>query len=354
MSPLHRVLACAGLAVVVITPFFFTPYWNSQFTLALVYAVAASGLNVLTGYNGQISLGHGAFFALGAYIAAVLVTRTGIPWLVTLPIAGATAFVTGFAFGGPALRLTGLYLAVVTLGLSVAAPLIIKRAHSLTGGSQGLVVPVPEVPGWLPLAQDQFLYFVALIPALLGLGVAWNVSRRQTGRALVAVRDNTIAARTFGINAATVKMRAFGISAMYAGVSGALYVFVIGFISPDDVTLLLSLGFVTAIVVGGLGTVTGAVFGALFIQIVPRYATEVNDVLTGVVYGAALIVVMYLMPGGIVGTSALLWRRWAPEPWQRKATGSPAALPQLAAPSVASDVRLTREAASRPNGGDTL
>jgi branched-chain amino acid transport system permease protein len=306
---IRRALLVAALVALLLMPFFIRPYWNGQFSLVLVYAVAALGLNLLTGYNGQISLGHGAFFALGAYIAAILVDRTAIPWPLTIPIAAVVAFAAGFAFGGPALRLRGLYLALVTLGLSIAAPLVIKRFGDLTGGTQGMDVPMPSAPGWLPLADDQFRYFVALVVAVPLFAVAWNLVRRQTGRAIVTVRDSELVAGAFGINPATVKMRVFGVSAMYAGTAGATYVFLVGYISPDDVTIMLSLAFVTAVIIGGVSTISGALFGALFVRLVPLYASEVNDVLTGVVYGTTLIVVMYAMPGGIAGAAGAAWRR---------------------------------------------
>src|ERR687896_404901 len=277
--------------VALVVPFLFGPYRVGQFTLVLVYAVAVLGLNLLVGYSGQISLGHGAFFALGAYTAA--------------PAAGALCFVAGFLFGVPALRLHGLYLALVTLGLAIALPQLIKRFDGLTEGTQGLTVEQPTAPGWLPLEDDQFLYLLCLVLAAVMFLLAWNLMRGQVGRAGKAVRDGQIPASTLGVDLAATKTRVFAVSSAYAGVAGALYVFAIGFVAPEAFPLPVSFAFLAAIVVGGLATISGALFGALFIEFVPVWASDVNDALTGVIYGGVLIAFMWVLPEGAAG----LWRR---------------------------------------------
>jgi branched-chain amino acid transport system permease protein len=298
----------AGLAVAVLIPFFFSSFRVGQFSLVLAYSVAVLGLNLLVGYNGQISLGHGFFFALGAYTAALLIAKESFPYLVTVPLAGLVAFAAGFLFGVPALRLRGLYLALVTLGLAVAAPQLIKRFDGLTEGTQGLTVNQPTPPGWLGLANDQFIYFVTLAIAAVMFVLAWNLVRGQTGRAIMAIRDNEIPAKAMGVNIARVKTRVFAVSAAFAGVAGALYVFSIGFVAPEAFTVTLSLGLLAAVVVGGLGSVGGAIFGALFIEFVPVWAGDVNEALTGVVYGAVLIAFMFLLPGGMASLGKRLKR----------------------------------------------
>ena len=304
-SPQHRRLKAAGLAllvlVAVIVPFFFGPFRVSQFTLALIYAVAVLGLNLLVGYSGQISLGHGAFFALGAYTCAILLDRTGVHYLLTIPAAALVCFAAGFALGLPALRLHGLYLALVTLAIAIATPVLIRRFDSLTGGSQGLTVDQPVAPDWLGLADDQFLYFLALVVAAPLFWLAAGMVRRDVGRALIAIRDNETAAKTMGVNLAAFKTRAFGLSAAYAGVAGSLFVFANGFVAPESFALTVSFAFLAAIVVGGLATVAGALFGALFIVFVPVWSSDVNDALSGVIYGAALIACMYVFRSGIMG-----------------------------------------------------
>jgi branched-chain amino acid transport system permease protein len=301
-------LVCALALVAVAVPFMFGPYRVGQFTLVLVYAVAALGLNLLVGYNGQISLGHGAFFALGAYTAALLIEKSGVPHLLSVPAAGLVCFGAGYLFGVPALRLRGLYLALVTLGLAIAFPQLIKRFDGLTEGTQGLTVAQPVAPSWLGLADDQFLYLLVLAFAAVMFLAAWNLTRGQLGRAVKAVRDAEIPASTLGVDLGATKTRVFAVSAAYAGVAGALYVFAIGFVAPEAFTLAISFAFLAAIVVGGLATISGALFGALFIEFVPVYAADVNDALTGVIYGGVLIAFMWFLPEGAAGLGRRLRR----------------------------------------------
>ena len=289
----------ALLAVAIAIPFFFGPYRVSQFTLVIIYAIAVLGLNLLVGYSGQISLGHGAFFCLGAYTGAILLDKTSIPHLLTVPAAGIVCFAAGFALGLPALRLRGLYLALVTLAIAIATPVLIKKFDGLTGGSQGLTVDQPSAFGGL--ADDQTLYFIALIAALPLFWFASGLVRRGVGRALIAMRDDETSARTMGVNLATFKTRTFGLSAAYAGIAGALFTFANGFVAPESFTLTVSFAFLAAIVVGGLATVMGAVFGALFIVFVPVWSSDVDEALSGVIYGATLIACMYVFRGGIMG-----------------------------------------------------
>jgi branched-chain amino acid transport system permease protein len=296
-------LAAYGLVllVAIAIPFFFGSYRVGQFTLVLAYAVAVLGLNLLVGYGGLISLGHGAFFALGAYTSAILIEKADFPYLATLPPAAAVCFAAGLVLGLPALRIRGLYLALVTLGVAIAMPQLIKRFDELTGGTQGLNVAQPTAPGWLPLADDQFLYLLTLVLAIPMFVLAANLVRGRTGRALVAMRESEVAAKAMGVDLARLKTSAFAISSMYAGVAGALYVFSIGFVAPESFTLTVSFAFLAAIVVGGLATIGGAIFGALFIEFVPVYASDVSDALAGVIYGAVLIAFMYALRGGVMG-----------------------------------------------------
>jgi branched-chain amino acid transport system permease protein len=312
-SPGHRALRLIGIALIVvgalIVPFEFEPFRVGQFTLVLVWAVAALGLNLLVGYNGQISLGHGAFFAIGGYTTAILATKANVPLVATVPVAAAVNWLLGFAFGVPALRLRGLYLALVTLGLAVATPPVIKRFEGLTGGVQGLAVPPLTVPDGIPLDPDQATYLVLLVVAAVMFVLAMNLTRGVLGRAIMTVRENERAATTLGVDLAWVKTRVFAWSAAYAGVGGALYAIAVSFVAPESFPLLLSFSFLAAIVIGGLGTVVGALFGALFIEFVPQLAGDVNQALTGVLYGIALITVMYLLPGGAAGLLRRLSRR---------------------------------------------
>jgi branched-chain amino acid transport system permease protein len=290
------------LAIVLVAiPFNSNPSLNGNLTLVMSYAVAAMGLGLLVGYGGQISLGQGAFFAIGAYAAAALLAKTGAPYLLALPLAAAVTFLVGLAFGIPAVRLRGLYLALVTLALAVAVGPVIKRAEPLTGGVSGLSVRQPPVPGWLAVDPDQWLYLLSLVVTVLMLLLAANLTRGSLGRTLVAIRDGERAARTSGVHVGRVKALLFAVAGAYAGVAGALFSYGQGFVAPESFTLLLSFTFLGAVVVGGLGTVIGSVLGALFVVFVPQYAGDVNQALTGMIYGCTLIAVVYLLPGGAAG-----------------------------------------------------
>ena len=303
MSAKRIRMAGWGLVIVlaVLLPFFFGTYRVGQFTQAMALAIAVLGLNLLVGYSGQISLGHGAFFALGAYVSAISILDLGVPYLLTLPLAGLACGVAGFLIGIPALRLRGLYLALLTLGLAIATPQIIKRAEGLTGGTQGLSVDKVTAPAWSGLADDQWLYFVTLAVTAAMFVLAAFLVRGRVGRALVAIRDNEIAARTMGVDLARYKTGAFAVSSAYAGLGGALFTLPIGFLAPESFPLALSFAFLAAIVVGGLATIAGALFGALFIEFVPVCAADVDEALAGVIYGGVLILFMYVAPGGVMG-----------------------------------------------------
>jgi branched-chain amino acid transport system permease protein len=294
-------IALVAAVVLVVIPFDSNPSVNGNLTLVMSYAVAAMGLGLLVGYAGQISLGQGAFFAIGAYAAAAMLAKTGLPYLLAVPLAAAVTFLIGLAFGIPAVRLRGLYLALVTLALAVAVGPVIKRAEPITGGVSGLSVRQPPVPSWLAVAPDQWLYLLSLVVTALMLLLAANLTRGSLGRALVAIRDGERAARTSGVHVSRTKALLFAVAGAYAGVGGALFAYGQGFVAPESFTLLLSFTFLGAVVVGGLGTVIGSVLGSLFVVYVPQYAGGVNQALTGVVYGCTLIAVVYLMPGGAAG-----------------------------------------------------
>ena len=291
-------------------PFVASGYHLYQGAQVLIDAIALIGLNLLTGFNGQISLGHGAFFALGGYVAAILTAKLGAPYWVAIPIVSAVCFVAGFLFGFPALRFGGLYLALATFALAVATPqmLAYKGFDAWTGGSQGVLLAKPHAPFGLPLNADQWLYLVCLGPAVLLYWAARNLVRGRIGRALIAIRDHPIAAESMGVNAALFKTTCFGVSALYAGVAGGLSAIVVGFVSPESFGLWLSLSFLVGIVVGGLASLEGALFGALFIEFVPNLADQLTvsfgesaKALPGAIYGALLILVMAGMPMGVAG-----------------------------------------------------
>jgi branched-chain amino acid transport system permease protein len=312
VSPLWRRTGFVALLVVAaLLPFFMSNFRLFQFAQVYIYAIALLGLNMLTGYNGQISLGHGAFYALGAYTTAIMIDRWSVPYGWTIPVAGILCLVVGFLFGIPALRLEGLYLALATFALALAIPQILKYFEHWTGGSQGIVLIKPEPPAWVRLNADQWLYFVTLGSLIVLLVLASNLLRGRTGRAIVAIRDNPIAAQAMGINNALYKSLTFGVSAAYTGVAGGLSALVIAFVAPDAFNVFLSITFLVGIVIGGLASVGGAVFGAFFIQFVPNWAQDISKAAPWAIYGVFLILFMYAMPRGVVGALKLGWRRLA-------------------------------------------
>ena len=297
------------LIAAVAMPFFLSGFRVFQFTQVAIYAIALLGLNILTGYNGQFSLGHGAFYAIGAYTTAIMVDRWNIPYGWTLPTAGILCLVVGFLFGWPALRLEGLYLALATFSLALALPQILKYFEHWTGGSQGIVLSKPKPPWGLPLTEDQWIYFLTLFILIVLFALAANLLRGRTGRAIMAIRDNHIAAETMGINGALYKSLVFGVSAAYTGVAGALSAIAIAFVAPDSFDVFLSVTLLTGIVIGGLATISGAIFGAIFILFVPNWALDISKAAPWAIFGIFLIVFMYVMPRGIAGSLRLLWIR---------------------------------------------
>ncbi len=307
--------AVVVLVLLCVFPFTVKNYRVFQFNLVMVYAIAVLGLNLLTGFNGQISLGHGAFYALGAYTAAVLMDKFGVPFWLTLPVAAALCFSFGFLMGFPALRLAGHYLALATLALALAVPQLLKYKgiESWTGGVQGIVLVKPDAPFALrvfdqPLSPDRWLYFVTLAVAAIMFLLAWNLTRGRVGRAIIAIRDHPIAATAMGINLPIFKSLTFGVSAGFTGVAGALGGVVVAYVSPDSFHLSLSLFLLVGVVVGGLASIPGAIFGALFIQFVPNIADDISRSAPAAIYGVLLIGLMFLMPTGVMG---MLHKAWA-------------------------------------------
>jgi len=316
MTRRNLLLLAVVLLVACALPFLVSNYRTFQLTLVLVYAIALLGLNILTGYSGQISLGHGAFYALGAYVTAILMDKAGVPYWATVPAAGAVCLVAGFLFGLPALRLEGLYLALATFALGVAMPQLLKYHHleKWTGGVQGIVIPKPDAPFGLPLNPDRWLYYFTLVISVLMFVLAWNLLRGRVGRALVAIRDQHIAAEAMGINNALYKSLAFGVSAMYTGVAGALSAIAVQFVAPDSFNIFVSIVLLIGIVVGGLASISGALYGALFVQFIPNIADDISTAAPWAIFGIFMIGFVYLMPTGVAGAVRLLLakRRSAP------------------------------------------
>jgi branched-chain amino acid transport system permease protein len=289
-----------------------------QLTNGFIYAIAILGLMVLTGFNGQFSLGHSAFFAVGAYTAAIMMDQWQVAYYWTLLPAGVMCLLVGILFGLPALRLGGLYLALATFALAVATPQLLKyeKFEHWTGGVQGLDLDKPESPfvcgddedsgSFLGcMSDDQWIYLFVLAVLLVMCYCAYNLVRGRTGRAMIAIRDNPIAAQTMGINTALYKSLTFGVSGLFTGIAGALSAIAIQFVAPDSFTFILAISFLVGLVVGGLVSIPGAVFGGLFILYVPNL-TEDFQGLAWTAYGVVLIVVVYVMPMGAAGLVKML------------------------------------------------
>lgn len=305
----------ASIAVLCVVPFWISPYSTFQLTLVLINAIALLGLNLLTGYGGQISIGHGAFYALGAYLSAILVTRYGVPYLATVPIAAVGCFFIGVLFGLPALRLDGHYLALATFSLAIAVPSLLKAKmlEWLTNGVEGIRLPTPKPPHGLPLTRDQWLFFLTLFFTVLAILVIHNLVRGKVGRALVAVRDHPVAARAMGIDVAFVKTVTFGISVAFAATAGALSAIVVRFVAPESFDIFVSISFLVGIVIGGIASIPGTIIGGAFILIVPNLAQEMSKAAPWAVYGALMIAFIMLLPkgiwGGVLDLFALLQHR---------------------------------------------
>jgi len=299
----RQILIAATVVVALVVPFVFKSFFVFQLTLVMVYGLAILGLNLLTGFNGQFSLGHSAFYGIGAYTAAILMEQLDFAYYWTLPCAGLVCFVVGFLFGLPALRLQGLYLALATFALATAMPQILKfqPLEPLTGGVQGIVIIKPDPPPGVPLNAEQWLYFFTLTVLLVMFAGAANLAKSRTGRAIMAIRDHPIAAAAMGINTPLYKTLTFGVSALYTGVAGALGAIAIQFVAPDSFTFLLSVSLLVGLVVGGVGSIPGSLFGGVFVLFVPNIAERVSTGLAGAIYGVILLLVIYVMPSGAAG-----------------------------------------------------
>jgi branched-chain amino acid transport system permease protein len=321
----NALVLLAGVVLIAVLPRFTGEFRLGQFTYVAIYFIALLGLNILTGYNGQISLGHAAFMAIGGYTATVLILGRkgfelvgqqassvipdhGMRAIWTIPLAGLVTGVIGYLFGLPALRLAGVSLALATFAVAVSMPQIAKRFEHLTGGGGGLSLPLPQAPfGW-NISPPHWLYYEAWVTAGILFVVAWLLVRGRVGRAWRAIRDGEIAAVSSGVSPAVYKTLAFGISAAYAGVAGALFAIQTAYINPDTFPVTLSILLLASVVIGGLSSLSGVIVGALVLEFLPIYAQSPPVVHLDfakqagpVVFGVVLMIIVFLMPGGAAG-----------------------------------------------------
>lgn len=297
------------LAALIVAPLFLKNFIIFQMTMLLVYGLAVLALNILTGGSGQFSLGQSAFYAVGAYTSAILMEHAGMNYALTLPVSGIICFVFGFLFGLPALRLSGVYLALATFTLATAMPQLLKLGYveHWTGGVQGLVVTKPDAPEmlesvlkWfsLKMSQDMWLYYFTLVITIAIYIFSVNLLKSRSGRAFMAIRDNEIAASAMGIDVALYKTLAFGVSAGITGVAGGLGAIAVQFVAPDGYTIALAIQLFVGMVVGGVGWLPGSIVGSAFIIFVPNIAEGISKGLSGAVFGIILFLVIFLVPHG--------------------------------------------------------
>jgi branched-chain amino acid transport system permease protein len=279
-------------------PFLVSGYFLYIATVVAIFSLVALGLNVLTGYAGQISLGHAGFFCVGAYAAAFLTNR-GLSLALALLVAGLVAALTSFLMGFPAVRLSGLHLAIATLAFGVVVERVLYTLQPISGGGAGLRVQYPSLGPWrIDTPSEQ--YFVVLAVLVLMTVVAVRFLGQKTGRAFLAIRESELAAASLGIRPVPYKLLAFVISAFYTGVAGALYAYLIRYLSVQTFDLRLSISFLIMIIIGGLGSVTGSFLGAIFVIAVPEVLRGLKDYQV-IVYGAAALLTVIFWPGGMVG-----------------------------------------------------
>jgi branched-chain amino acid transport system permease protein len=334
------VVAIAIAAFVLYIPQYYPEFRVAQFSQVIAISIAVLGLGLLTGFNGQISIGHGAFFGIGAYTTAILTVDHGWAHLATVPVAAVICLAVGAIVGLPALRISGVYLALVTLALATLFPQVIQKYSEFTGGSQGKG-PVPdfEAPSGIDMAEDQWAFYVLLAFAVVVFFLVRNLIRSRVGRAIIAIRDGETAAEVLGVNLALYKVVTFGISAMLAGIGGALFVCntaVLNRVSPGQYGITRSIEFLAALVIGGAATIFGPVLGSLFIVFVPEWSSDIQAELSGVIFGGVLIVLMLALPSGFLGglkrLEAFLLRRLRRDPqWRKVRPGSTA---EVAPPTV--------------------
>jgi branched-chain amino acid transport system permease protein len=274
-----RVWISVFLLMLATLPLWGNPYIIYLTNLSCVAIVAALGLNLLTGFTGQISLGHAAFVAVGAYVTAILSTRLSLPFWVCLPASGAMAGILGFGIGIPCLRLKGLYLAMATMALGVVVDFVVITWTKMTHGVRGINVARVGIFGYSLDSDNKICYFLLLL-TILAILATKNLIRTRVGRAFIAIRDRDIAAEVMGVNITAYKVMAFTISSFFGGIAGGMYSYMMGYIHPEHFTLLLSIRYLAMIIVGGLGTILGSIFGPVFIVLVPELIKSLSQALT--------------------------------------------------------------------------
>jgi branched-chain amino acid transport system permease protein len=309
-TSLARRLLAVFLAVLALVPFGATTFWLDVANRILIAVIAATGLNILTGFTGQISLGNAAFLAVGAYTTAFLAGRWGLPFPLVIPASGLVTALVGMVFGVPSLRLKGLYLAVATLAAHFVVEFTVVHWESVTGGVNGISVPPPKL-GPLELSGDRRVYWLALPLTAAMLFLARNLFRTKVGKAFIAIRDQDISAEVMGVNVFKYKLLSFGVSSFYVGVAGSLLAYQARIISPENFPITVAIDYLGMIIIGGLGSILGSIFGAIFITLLP----EVLRLLTGALSREfpALIGLFAPLKMGLFGLAIVLFLLFEPD-----------------------------------------
>ncbi len=320
------------LAACVFVPPLLSKYIQMELIKLGIIIIAVHGLNILTGYTGQISLGHGAFIAVGAYTSAILTAKLGVPFLVALPAAGLMAATVGLVFGLPSLRLRGLYLALATIAAQFIILFAIRRMPALTGGTEAMDVPHAAIGPWTinPNTNPLAYYYLVLVVVVLATWATKNLVRSRTGRAFIAVRDRYLAAEVIGVNLFKYRLMSFAVSSFFAGVAGSLFAHYIESISWEQFTIGYSIEYLAMIIIGGLGSVTGAIFGATFVvvlersldwgaMIVPIWWPGLLNIISNpasvkeIIFGGIIIAFLIFEPDGLAArwrTVRSYWKLW--------------------------------------------
>ncbi len=316
----------ALLLLLVVIPFFVGEYFLYTANLCGIAIIAALGLNILSGYTGQISLGHAAFVAIGAYAYTILGLRLGMPFWISIPSAGAVASLSGLVIAVPCLRLRGLYLAIATFAFHFIVEYVIVHWNGLTNGTGGLTVEEASLFD-LVIDSDREIYFLILFIVICATVFAKNLFRTEAGRAFIAIRDNDISAEVIGINLTKYKIRSFMVSSFYAGIAGSLYAITLSFIGPEHFTFLMTIEYLAMVLVGGVGTIAGTVFGAIFMTVLPEGIRLLRDALSqdypflvtrmadlqASCYGLVIILFLIFEPTGLYGLWVRVrnyWKGW--------------------------------------------
>jgi branched-chain amino acid transport system permease protein len=276
----------------------------------LIASIGAVGINILTGYTGQISLGQGAFLGVGAYTSAYLTAKLGLSFWVGIPAAGLVTAMAGMVFGIPSLRLKGLYLAIATLASQFILEWIFLRWESVTGGSYGITIPRPSIAGYT-FSTDRSDYYIVLAVAIVMILFAANLMRTRTGRAFMAVRDHYISAEIMGINLFKYRLLSFGISSFYAGVAGALFGHSLKYVSSEQFNIGVSIVYLAMIIIGGLGSIIGSIFGAVFMILLPKLLSVVTEAVAADYANIAKLAISF--EHGIFGLIIILFLIFEPD-----------------------------------------